>query len=338
MNPVHVLVTHPFDESLLVRLRGVSPRVNIISKPAQTAAEIPAEIWEKIEVLYTLRALPKPQQVPALRWVQCHLAGLDHWQNEPLLNQPQVTITHLSGAAISQMAEYVLMGLLALSHRLPELLQAQARREWAQDRWTRFLPNELRDATVGIIGYGSVGRQTARLLQAFGATVLAVKRNAMQVADTGYTPQGLGDPQGDYVHRIYPVEALCSMLHQCDFVVVTVPLTPATRNLLGERELACMKPTAGIVDVSRGGIINAAALLNALKSGKLGGAVLDVFAQEPLPPESPFWSLPNVFISPHISGSSPLYNTRAADLFGENLLRYLSGLPLYNRYDPQEGY
>lgn len=337
-SPLHVLITHPFDEALLTRLRGVSPRLNIISKPAQTAAEIPAEIWEKVEVLYSLGTLPKPQQVPALRWVQCHLAGLDHWKDEPLLAHPQVTVTHMSGAAASQMAEYILMGLLALGHRLPEIQAAQAKREWAQDRWTRFLPLELRGATVGIIGYGSVGRQTARLLHTFGATVLAVKRNAMQPADTGYTPQGLGDPQGDYAHRIYPVEAICSALSQCDFVVVTVPLTPSTRNLLGEREIACLKPTAGIVDVSRGSVINPSALFNALKSGKLSGAILDVFDQEPLPPESPFWSLPNVIISPHISGSSPHYNARAVELFGENLLRYLSGLALYNRYDPQEGY
>lgn len=337
-NTVQVLITHPFSEAILTRLRGISPRLNIISKPTRTVADIPAEIWAKTEVLYSLYLLPKPQQVPALRWVQCHLAGLDHWHNEPLLTHPQVTITHMSGAAASQMAEYILMGLLALGHRLLEIQAMQAKHEWARDRWIRFLPCELRGATVGIIGYGSVGRQTARLLQAFGATVLAVKRNVMQIADTGYTPQGLGDPQDDYPRRIYPVEALCSVLRECDFIVVTLPLTPATRDLIGERELACVKPGAGLVDVSRGGVINPVALSNALKSGKLGGAVLDVFTQEPLPAESPFWSLPNVIVSPHISGSSPHYDARAADLFGENLLRYLSGLPLYNRYNPQEGY
>jgi phosphoglycerate dehydrogenase-like enzyme len=214
----------------------------------------------------------------------------------------------------------------------------QKRGEWPLERWQRFSPRELRSSTVGVVGYGSIGRQIARLLQPFGATVLATKRDAMHPEDTGYTPEGWGDPGGDYVHRLYPASALRSMLKECDFVVICVPLTPGTRGLIGADELAVMKPSAFLVDTSRGGIVDHSALIPLLRERKLAGAALDVFPTEPLPADSPLWKLPNVILTPHISGFSPQYDARAVQLFAENLNRYLSGLPLYNRIQLDRGY
>jgi phosphoglycerate dehydrogenase-like enzyme len=160
----------------------------------------------------------------------------------------------------------------------------------------------------------------------------------MHPEDTGYIPEGLGDPNGDYVHRLYPPQAIHSMLKECDFVIVTIPLTPTTRNLLGPTELAVLKPTAYLVDIGRGGVIDQAALIAALREHKLAGAALDVFPEEPLPADNPLWKLPNVILTPHIAGYSSAYDARAVALFAENLTRYLAGLPLYNQINLEKGY
>ncbi len=230
------------------------------------------------------------------------------------------------------------MMLLALGHRLPALVENQRQKGWPKDRWHRFLPVELNASTVGIVGYGSLGRETARLLHAFGAQVLATKRDARHPEDDGYAPPGHGDPEGRCVRRLYPAEALLHMLPECDFVVVTVPLTPATRGLIGREAFAAMKPGAYLVDVSRGGVVDHDALVEALRSGHLAGAALDVFPTEPLPPDSPLWEMPNVLLTPHIAGATAFYDQRAVALFAENLRRYLTGKPLLNRVDPQRGY
>ncbi len=336
--PIETLITVPFTELLLNRLQGISPQLHIASFLASRAEDIPAEIWARTEILYTATILPMPEQVPALRWVQFHFAGIDRYVDTPIVQKDGLMVTNISGAAVPQMAEYVITMILALGRKIPALGASQKKSEWPKDRFERFSPFELRGKTVGIVGYGSIGRQVARLLQPFGVTVLATKRNAKQPQDTDYTIEGMGDPHGDLVHRLYPSQALHSMLKECHFVVVTIPLTPQTHSLLDAKALAALKPGAYLVDVSRGGIVEPAALLEALKNGQLAGAALDVFPEEPLPASSPLWQLPNVIITPHISGSSPNYNERAVDLFSENLHRYLSGLPLYNLFDPQRGY
>jgi phosphoglycerate dehydrogenase-like enzyme len=258
--------------------------------------------------------------------------------NEPILQQDGLIVTTLSGAAASQVAEHALAMLLALGRKLPALLAAQKKAEWPKDRYERFAPVELRGATVGIVGYGSIGRQLACLLRPLGATVLATKRDAMHPEHSGYTPEGSGDPGGDLVERLYPSAALRSMLKNCQFVVVTVPLTDETHGLIGAKMLAALPAGALLVDVSRGGVVDTPALLAALKEGKLAGAALDVFPEEPLPADSPLWAQPNLVISPHISGHSPHYNERAAHLFSENIHRYLAGLSLYNVFEKNRGY
>jgi len=317
---------------------GVSSYLHVNVVTGRKPEDIPPEAWQRAEVLYTNRVLPVPEQAPNLRWVQFHWAGVDHAISYPLLGRSDLLVTTLSGAAATQIAEYALTMLLALGHRLPGLMENQRRAEWPPDRWERFSPIELRGSTVGIVGYGSIGRQIARLLTEFGATILAIKRDAMHPEDNGYIPEGMGDPSGDLARRIYPPQAVASMFKDCDFVVVAVPLTPQTRGMIGAPELAALRPSACLVDMSRGGVVDHPALIAALRDGKLAAAALDVFPEEPLPQDSPLWKLPNVLLTPHISGNTPHYDERAVALFCENLHRYLAGLPLYNLVQVGRGY
>jgi phosphoglycerate dehydrogenase-like enzyme len=244
-----------------------------------------------------------------------------------------MTITSMSGASAPQMAEHAVMMMLALGHHIPDLFAHQKRSEWPSGRWELFNPLELRGSTVGIVGYGSIGRQIARIVQVFGATVLATKRDVFHPEDNGYMLEGLGDPGGDLVNRLYPPQALGSMLKKCDYVVVTLPRTTATRGLMGAKELAMLKPNAYLVDISRGEIVDHTALIALLREHKIAGAALDVYPVEPLPADNPLWKLPNVILTPHIAGFSPHYDERAVSLFTQNLRFYLEGQPLYNQLD-----
>ena len=143
---------------------------------------------------------------------------------------------------------------------------------------------------------------------------------------------------GDYLRRLYPAEALRSMARECDFLVVSVPLTPRTAGLIDAAVFDAMKPSAYLIDISRGGVVNHVDLIAALKDRRIAGAALDVFPEEPLPADSPLWKQPNVIVSPHISGNTPFYDERAVALFVENLRRYLAGETLLNRFDPELGY
>ncbi len=337
MPDVPVLLTLPFPEKLIDRLRAVSPRLRLHVEPAQTAQDLSADLLGEIEVLYTQRVLPDPEAVPNLRWIQFHFAGVDHTESHPLLRS-KIQVTTLSGAAMPQMAEFALMSILALGRRLPFIMADKAKKHWAEDRFERFRPMELRGSTVGVVGYGSIGREIGRLCKAFGAQVLAAKRDLMRLEDDGYAIEGTGDPRAEQVDRLYPPQALGSMVSLCDFVVVTVPLTADTRGMIGKTIFARMKATAFLIDVSRGGVVDHGALIEALSEKRLAGAALDVYPLEPLPESSPLWDMPGVIVSPHVAGASGQYYERATELFAENLQRYLTGRPLLNRYDPARGY
>jgi phosphoglycerate dehydrogenase-like enzyme len=319
-------------------LRAVSPRLQIKAIPGRSAEELPADALQSAEVLYTAQMLPEPEQVPELRWIQFHFAGIDHVAEHPLLNTPDIVVTTLSGASATQMAEFALMGVLTLGRRTLQMVADQREKTWAEQRFDRFLPTLVRGSTIGIVGYGSIGREVARLGRGLGAKILATKRDLMSLTDVDYRREGVGDPDGELADRLYPPEATGSMLGECDFAVITVPLTPLTRGLINAKTFKRMKPTAGLVDISRGGVVDHGALVEALNEGQIAGAVLDVYPVEPLPETSPLWTMPNVLVSPHIAGSSPDYYEQAAELFGENLRRYLAEQPLLNIYQPERGY
>lgn len=334
---IRVVVTAPFPEELIEKLRAVSPDLDVRQKPLAESAW-PEDRTTSAEILYAISALPRPEQAPNLRWVQTHWAGVDHLRNQPIWNS-DVKIATASGIHAPNIGQYVMAQLLAWSNRVPRWLEYQKRAEWpVNGRWDKFVPQELRGKTLGILGYGSIGREIARLAKAFGMEVLATKRDARHVVDDGYRLPGTGDPDGTMADRIYPSEATRSMLALCDYVVLTMPLTPKTQNMIDESMLREMKATCFLVNVGRGALIRQGDLIRALERGWIGGAGLDVFENEPLPANNPLWSMSNVIISPHVSGFTRHYDERATDLFAENLRRYLADEPLLNLVNPAVGY
>jgi phosphoglycerate dehydrogenase-like enzyme len=332
----HVLVTAPFTEKLMNKIRGVSDDIELEQRTLPDR-QWPDDWTTDAEVYYAISDVPKPEQAPNLRWVQVHWAGIDSLVDTPLWDS-DIIITSASGIHAVNMAQYAFAQMLAWANKMRLWFQHQERSEWPSQRWDKFVPDELRGRTLGILGYGSIGREVARIGKAFGMTVLVTKRNVKQPKDVGYTLSGTGDPEGNVPDRIYPGEATRSMLAECDYVVVTLPLTEKTRHLFNEDLLKEMKPNAYLINVGRGGLIDEKALVRALKKGWIAGAGLDVFEEEPLPADSPLWSMENVVLTPHISGFTPHYDRRAVDLFTENLRRYLAGETLLNRVNREAGY
>jgi phosphoglycerate dehydrogenase-like enzyme len=338
MESAYVLSTVKFNRDLLAKIRAVSPRIALTQHTAPDAANVPAEAFAQAEVIYTFSALPHPRQAPRLRWVQLSSAGANHVIRHPLF-ATDVVFTNNSGLHAINIGEYVFASILAWTRKLPELFDLQRKREWPSDRWTRFGPSELRGATLGIVGYGSIGREVGRLAKSFGMRVLALKRRIESAREqNAYEFDGVGDPAGALPDALYGPAQLREMLAQCDYVVLAAPLTRETRGMMGEAELRAMKRTAYLVNIARGEVCDESALIQALREGWIAGAGLDVFAKEPLPETSPLWTLPNVILTPHLSGFSPNYEQRAVDIFCENLRRYIAGQPLLNVVDKSTGY
>lgn len=336
---INVLLLVDFSDALIDRFKLVSPRLKFTRKQARTANDIPRDVWATTDILYSSRVLPDPEISPRLRWIQLHSAGVDQVIDHAMLHTDGVAVTSTSGIHASTIAEFSFAMILAFARRIPQMLRKQEKAEWSEDRYNLFMPRELRRSTLGIVGYGSIGRAIARLGQAFGMEVLASKRNVMQPASVNeYEEAGVGDPEGQAVDRLYPPEALRSMAALSDFLVVTLPLTPATRGVVNAEVLAAMKKTAVLVNIGRGAVVDEDALIKALQSGQIAGAGLDVFTQEPLPASSPLWGMSNVIISPHISGNTDRYNEAAAEVFTQNLERFLDRKELLNRVDSQRGY
>lgn len=332
---IKVVVAMDFSDEIMEQLREISPQFHI----ERHYPTVPDSVWADAEILYTGRKVPNPAQAPRLRWIQFHSAGLDGVMDEPIVKAEDVEVTSISGIHASHMAEFCIGMMLAFEFKLLKMLELQAKAEWPQEREKLFEPRGLRDQTVGIVGYGSIGRELARIADQMGMTVLAAKRNLMQLTDENeYNEAGLGDPTADIPARIYPTEALASMVSLCDYVVLILPYTPATHHIVNEHVLKSMKPNAVLVNVGRGGVVDEAALISALAAKTIAGAALDVFEEEPLPSTSPLWNLDNVIIAPHVSGNSSRYWEKAAALFAENLQRYLENRPLLNRLDRQRGY
>jgi len=330
-----MLPSEPFTEHQLSEVRAVSPRVTVQQRIAKRGETIEPAAWAEVEVLYSARHLPEPGQAPKLKWVQAHFAGVNRWLGHPAL--AGVALTTASGVHAVRMGEYATQMMLAFAHQMPRLWRAQAVREWAHG-WANDAFRELRGATLAVAGYGSIGREAARQARALGMRVLASKRDPSRTADTGWCVPGTGDPAGGLPERFYGPDDWRTMLAEADYVLVAAPLTPGTRHLIDRAALRAMRPGAVLINVARGDLVDEPALVEALQSERLGGAALDVFAQEPLPAESPLWNLPNVILTPHIAGLTPLYNERALALFAENLRRYLAGQSLLNVVDQAAGY
>ncbi len=331
---VKVLSPLQLEEKYWERVRQLSPRISL------SLVEGEAQFLEALPHAEVVVIWPRPFDLslaPRLKWIQLISAGLDRFVGHPIM-ESDIIITTASGIHATPIAEYVLASILAFSRRFRDMWRLQEGREWPEDRWEILRGEELRGKTVGILGYGSIGREVGRLGQAFGMRILATKRSAKEKKEKGYFMLGRGDPEGGVVDQIFDPSQLREMLKECDFFIVAVPLTPETEKMVGREELKAMKGSAYLVNISRGRVVDEEALLEALKEGWIGGAGLDVFAQEPLPQESELWGLDNVLLSPHVSANTPHYQERFAELFCENLRRYLAGEELLNVVDKKRGY
>jgi len=260
-----------------------------------------------------------------LRWMHSSGAGVDTVLFPDLVRSP-VVLTNSRGIYDRAMAEYVLGLMLAFAKQLPQTLDLQRRREWRHRETER-----LDGRTAVIVGAGSIGREIARLLRAAGMRVLGIARRPRPVPPRASSSE-------DPFERVTGVDDLHGILPEADFVVLVLPSTPETRGLFGAQALARMKRTARLINVGRGAVVDEAALLDALRERRVAGAALDVFADEPLPSEHPFWDLPGVIVSPHMSGDFVGWQTAVSALFVENFERWLAGRPLLNVVDKERGY
>jgi phosphoglycerate dehydrogenase-like enzyme len=256
---------------------------------------------------------------PKLRWIHSASAGVDRIAT-PAVRERSLTVTNARGVFSRPIAEYVVMMSLAIARRLPQLLELQRERTWQPLRG-----RELSELTVGIVGYGSIGEEVARLLAPFGCRILATRRHPER-----------GSADGSV--ELLGLDRLDTLLEASDIVVIAAPLTDETAGLVGAEQLTRMREDAWLINIARGRLLDELALRRALEAGWIGGAVLDVFSEEPLPPDSPLYGTPNLVITPHTSWASDRVIERSVELFIDNLRRDAAGEPLRNVVDLDAGY
>jgi phosphoglycerate dehydrogenase-like enzyme len=263
--------------------------------------------------------------LPRLRWVQSSAAGVGGMLGPALAASP-IVVTSARGIRATAIAEHVIGVTIALSRLLHVAIRRQAAHLWAFDEIEGSgLVRGLRGRRMTIVGLGAIGLEVARLAAPFGLRLRAVRRR-------------LDQPAPDQVEEVAPLDRLPDLLATSDIFVLCAALTPDTRHLIGPRALARVKRGALLVNVGRGRLVDDEAVIEALRDGRLGGAALDVFAREPLDPASPYWDLPNVIVTPHVSGAMADYWTPLVALFAENLRRFEAGRPLLNVVDKAAGY
>lgn len=337
MPTVNVLIASYLEPEHVERIRAVSERLRVVYEPRLLAPpRYPADhtnmiarspedearwrgLLAEAEVLFDFDHTNRPglpDLAPQLRWVQASSAGIGQFVRRMGYDtrMPSSVFTTASGVHAQPLAEFCALAMLTFSRNLWQMQRLQAER-----RWERFGATDLAGRTLGIIGLGRIGSAVARLGKAFGMTVLGVKRTA-----GGVSPAALG------CDELYTPGDLAAVLRRSKFLVIITPHTAETERMLGANELALLPPGAVVINIGRGSVMDEGALIAALQAGQLGGAALDVFESEPLPPESPLWTLPNVLISPHSASTSDRENARLTDLFCDNLRRYLAGEALRN--------
>ena len=339
--PVRILITSFLEPQYVDRIRAVDSRLEVVYEPhllppprfvadhvghpfERTAEDERrwVSLLAQAEVLFDFdrtHLADLPERVPSLRWIQATSAGIGQLvaQHGFADRMPEVVFTTASGVHSTPLAEYALMSILMFRRRVPEMLADQRDR-----RWQPFASTDLRERSLAVVGMGSIGREVARVASQFGMRTIGVKRTAVEV-----------DPASLHLDALYGFDELHAALREAEHLVLAAPHTPETEDLIGAAELALLAPGAIVVNVARGALVDDSALIDALESGHVGGAALDVFRTEPLPPDSPFWTIPNVLVCSHSAGTSDRENERITDIFCENLRRYLAGEELVNVLD-----
>jgi phosphoglycerate dehydrogenase-like enzyme len=323
-----ICVWHPFSlwrppADVAVHVRRRFPEMRVVHLP--TYEHLDEEIADTdIFVGFSLR----PQQFLAarrLKYIHCTAAGVGQLMY-PELRQSGIALSNASGVHTIPMAEHVLGMILVLARRFSSAFRYQQLGRWAQQEiWNEQLrPRELMGQTLLLVGFGSIGQEVARRVRPLGMKIWAVTRS--------------GRSDSPLLDRVVPAAKLDEVLPEADYVILAAPETPETHRLFNAKRLALMKPTAFLLNVARGTLVDEAALLETLQRRAIAGAALDVTEQEPLPPESPLWQLDNVFITPHISAVSEFLWDRQTELLLDNLSRWFDGRELRNRVDLARGY
>lgn len=321
------------------RLRGFAPRLTVAGEPRGWAIIEPADnpkltqdypvegdaeqVGRELasaDILVAAR-LPKdlPERAPQLKWIHLTSTGLDAFMHPYLLEQ-RYTITNARGVHAVPISEFVFAGMLSFVRALPRLAAAKAER-----RWEKFVVGEMAGRTVFILGTGTVGTNVASRARAFGMRVVGMRRDGASRLPEDF--DAMVDKSG-----------FLAQVAASDFLVNTLPLTAETEGLVDAETIAAMKPSAVLVNVGRARTVDGAALRQALAERRIGGAVLDVYEQEPLPPSDPLWALDNVLLSPHMSAITDVRDARGIDILAENVRRYLDGAELRNVVDFTRGY
>jgi D-2-hydroxyacid dehydrogenase (NADP+) len=338
MKPLNVLVATPSfekglphaDDDVMQAIRAVGKQIKVTDGSALLATEMHGDNSHRAEIdallanTDVLFGFIPPQDIlkraPNLKWFQVTSAGVDRHIGTEIWKS-KVIITGVSGIHATPIGEFVMALMLMFAKNTPlgfKMMQTH--------QWERYYSGTLRGKTVGVVGLGHIGAEVARLAKAFHMNVIAIRRS---IKASG---------KAKNVDLLLPTSRMKEMLAQSDFVAVCCPLTPETHHIIGEAELKAMKPTARIINIGRGPLIDGEALIRALKNKTIAGAGLDVTEPEPLPPDSPLWGMDNVILSPHVSGGMEDYMLRAAELFADNIRRYLAGKKLANLVNRKRGY
>lgn len=316
------LVENQLSAEQVAALKALAPDMDFVYT---TDEEQIAEVIVDVEIVAGYIPRELTAKAKNLRWYQQWGAGADWLEKHPEVVSMDFVLTSASGVHAVPISEHIFAFLLGHARLFPLALAAQLRGKWERSEW-EIKKNvvELAESTMLLVGVGAIGERVAKLAVAHDMKVVGLRR----------------DPSIDSPHidrMVSPAELLAA-LPEADFVVVTAPLTAETKHMFNADAFAAMKSTAYLVNIGRGGIVDEQALISALQSGSIGGAGLDVFEKEPLPEESPLWSMPNVMITAHYSGLTPNYDNRAFEILLDNLRRYQSNQPLRNIVDKQLGY
>jgi phosphoglycerate dehydrogenase-like enzyme len=312
-----VLIRTWLGESALARLGTDFPQYRFVDARVQEAFDsgLPAA-----EICYGLPPVARLAEAPSLRWLQLVSAGVPRELCRPA-RQRAIRVTNLAGLYGPSIAQHALALMLMLTRNLHVVLRNQHDHRW--DRSVAQTMSDLNGRTLAIVGLGNIGQAMGRLGRSLGMRVVGCRRT---------------DQPAPLVDQLYPLKALRTMLAEADFVVVAAPLTDQTDGMLGPAEFEAMKPGVFFINVSRGSVAQEKALLEALQSGHVAGAGLDVYAIEPLPGNHPFWSMPQVIVTPHYSGETVNNSGRPAERFARNLHAYAAGLPLEGTVNLEWGY
>ena len=337
-----VLCLYPFDAPTQTRLAAISPDLDLTFSGTDSQAGVDAIADPRVEGLLANFCPGDLTRLPSLRWLGLVGAGVEHLKKaDPWARG--ITVTNGSGLHATSIAEYVVSQMLFFSQQTAARERAQLESAWPSawtDTWLALLGSSLRGKTITVVGYGSIGREIARLARAFGMHVLAVKADPTSTADRGYTPAGLGDPNGTIPERIVRTSELSQLFAESDFAVLALPLTPATERIVDAAAIAALPPRAVLINVARGRVLDEGALVDALRRGAIRGAALDVATVEPLPAESPLWGVPNLVLTPHVSAINDPKGwwNLVAGLMHENLARYAAQRELLNVVNGAAGY